>query len=68
MREDGELNAAVVVKVMHCVEPLPEATGRHRNFYHKRKIVGGHLAAGHFCSNRKVGDDNASAPPYNRIY
>ena len=27
MREDGQLNAAVVVKVMHRVEPLPEAVG-----------------------------------------
>jgi Ca2+-binding RTX toxin-like protein len=62
MRQDGELNAAVVVKIMHRVEPFDEAAGRHGNFYDKWKIVGdGLLAAGHFCSNRKVGDDNAAA-------
>ena len=53
MREDGQLNAAVVVKVMHRVEPLPEAAGRQANFYDKRKIVNdGFLAASHFCSSR----------------
>ena len=69
MREDGELNTAVVVKVMHRVEPLPEAAGRQANFYDKRKIVSdGFLAAGHFCSSHKVGDDNAAAPSCGRIY
>jgi hypothetical protein len=63
MREDGELNAAVVVKGMHRVEPLPEVAGRHGNFYDTRKIAGdGLLAAGHFCSGGKVGDDNVRAP------
>ena len=69
VREDGEPNPAVVVKVMHRVEPLPEAAGRQHNFYDKRKIVSdGFLATGHFCSSNKVGDDNAAAPPYGRIH
>jgi hypothetical protein len=69
MRQDGYLNAAVVVKGMHRVQPLPEAAGRHGNFYDIRKIAGdGLLTAGHFCSGVKVGDDNVRAPPYDRIY
>ena len=63
MREDGKLNAAVVVKGMHRVQPFPKAAGRHRSFYDKRKIAGdGLLAAGHLCSDGKVDDDNVWTP------
>ena len=48
VREDGKLNTAIVVKVMHRVQPFPKAAGRHRRFYDERKIGDdGLLAAGH---------------------
>jgi len=63
MREDGELNAAVVVKGMHRVESFPKAAGRYGSFYDKRKVASdGLLTAGHLCSDAKVGDDNVETP------
>jgi hypothetical protein len=63
MREDGELNAAVVVKGMHRVESFPKATGRYGSFYDKRKIASdGLLTAGHLCSDGKVGHDHVETP------
>jgi len=46
MPDARHLNAALIVKCVHCIQPFAKATGWHGYFHDEWKLAGDGLAAG----------------------